>query len=80
MTAHYVFLDPDGTGDWTLQLVERLDEIVSRAPMWKTVPGVGTDEMLHFSLDRSRIGQAAEAWVPVLTHYGPGILVSDNCD
>ncbi len=71
---------PMAPEDWTPQLIERLDTIVRRAPMWKTVPGLGTDALLHLSLDRSRIEQAAEAWVPVLMPYGPGILVSDNCD
>ena len=31
-------------------------------------------------LDEDRVDQIVEAWIPVLTPYGPGILMWENCD
>lgn len=33
-----------------------------------------------FELDRSRIGEVYEAWVPVTTADGTGVLLWNNCD
>jgi hypothetical protein len=31
-------------------------------------------------LDRSRFNEITEAWVPVQTPHGPGVLCFENCD
>jgi hypothetical protein len=33
-----------------------------------------------FELDRSRINELYEAWAPVTTADGPGVLLWNNCD
>ena len=34
----------------------------------------------HLVLDESRLSEADEAWVPVMTPDGPGVLVRENSD
>ncbi|MCY1030791.1 DUF6210 family protein [Corallococcus sp. BB11-1] len=66
---------------WTPSHFERLALLVSRVPMWHaTHPDQVLGERLHLALDRERLDEVTEAWVPVLTPYGPGILVFENCD
>lgn len=38
------------------------------------------DHKYQLRLDRSRISEIAEAWIPVHTPDGPGVLLYDNCD
>lgn len=64
---------------WTHERVARLAELVKRVPMWRTTPE-GEDQRLHLTLDEAQLGEATEAWLPVLTPYGAGTLVFDNCD
>ncbi|MCY1042984.1 DUF6210 family protein [Corallococcus sp. bb12-1] len=66
--------------DWSAWRFEHLAALVSRVPMWRTQLHENSDERLHLALDRERLDEVTEAWVPVLTPYGPGILVFDNCD
>jgi hypothetical protein len=42
----------------------------------------GLDEEIDskLRLDLSRVDEIAEAWVPVVTPHGPGVLLFDNCD
>lgn len=40
----------------------------------------GGYEMRQFELDRLRLADGREAYVPVLTPDGPGLLVWNNCD
>ncbi|MFJ4847177.1 MULTISPECIES: DUF6210 family protein [unclassified Streptomyces] len=62
---------PDGERD-------RLGEIVGAVVYWACD---GTAEEPHpLRLDESRIREADEAWVPVITPDGPGVLVWFNSD
>ncbi|MDX8149202.1 DUF6210 family protein [Lentzea sp. BCCO 10_0061] len=40
----------------------------------------GTTELTVLRLDESRIREADEAWIPVITPDGPGLLVWCNSD
>lgn len=61
---------------------ERLDQLrklVEGFPYWKSLSSLDESrEALRF--DESRLGELAEAWIPVLTPDGPGVLLAQNCD
>lgn len=40
----------------------------------------GHDLRSKLQIDHSRISELAEAWIPVLTPNGPGVLLYKNCD
>ncbi|MGM1060082.1 DUF6210 family protein [Saccharothrix sp. Mg75] len=51
------------------------------SPTSPTGRATGHDEEPHpLLLDGSRMSEADEAWVPVLTPDGPGVLVWSNSD
>jgi hypothetical protein len=61
---------------------ERRDELrsaVAAIPFWHNRDD-GTEVRGHLVLNESRLGEVVEAWVPVVTPDGPGILIWDNCD
>ena len=59
---------------------ERLAALVATVPYWQCSLDVVGDRRLPLALDRSRIDEICEAWVPVVTPDGPGILLYGNCD
>lgn len=59
---------------------ERLAALVATVPYWKIHLDGVRDARLPLALDRSRIDEICEAWVPVVTPDGPGILLYANCD
>jgi hypothetical protein len=63
---------------WTPVRTDRLAELVSRVPMWRTSEHLERDDRLYLALDRDQLEEATEAWVPVLTPHGPGVLVFEN--
>lgn len=63
---------------WPTVFLDRLDAAVSDIVMWKTSPDDAKTERRALRLDRERLGELTEAWLPVLTPYGPGILLSKN--
>ena len=65
--------------DWTTDLMESLSELVSTIPCWFTFDD-GEDRHEFLQLDKDRIVECVEAWVPVLTPYGPGVLLFENSD
>ncbi|MFJ5235125.1 DUF6210 family protein [Kitasatospora sp. NPDC088391] len=58
--------------DWPPDLLDRLRTAVTAHHYG--APGV------PLALDESRLPEADEAWLPVLTPDGPGTLVWENCD
>ena len=41
----------------------------------------GRDPLVEWlALDRDRLGELTEGWIPVTSPYGPGVLFHDNCD
>jgi hypothetical protein len=67
---------------WTPEALEELSGLVEQIAFWKTHSDASgkDDEPHHLRLDRARIGELTEAWVPVSTVYGPGVLVFANSD
>jgi hypothetical protein len=65
--------------NWTTDLIKSLSDLVSTIPCWHTVDD-GGDRREFLQLDRDRIAECVEAWVPVLTPYGPGVLLFENSD
>ena len=59
--------------------VAALRHAVSKIPFWYTDAG-GELRRAQLELDTSRLGEAVEAWVPVITPQGRAVLVWPNCD
>lgn len=60
--------------------LEALGRLVERIPFWHRTPE-GEDRRGGMKLDRARLEEElAEAWIPVLTPDGPGVLLYPNCD
>jgi len=59
--------------------VDRLAGLVAGLPFWTRRPE-GKVSRDGLALDRSRDGEVAEGWAPVLTPDGPGVLLWTNCD
>ena len=57
----------------------QLRDLVGSVPFWTYDEG-GGEVRAPLELDDSRPGELAEAWVPVLTPDGPGVLMWNNCD
>ena len=63
-TPRFVFLHPDGV-----------------AEDWLYWACDGHDEQSHdLKLDESRMPEADETWLPVITPDGPGVLMWNNSD
>jgi len=61
--------------------LDRLNEAVSAIPCWKTqLHGSGEDQREPLVVDETRLDEVCEAWVPVVTPNGPGVLLWSNCD
>ena len=65
--------------EWNAKLMNELAEIVATIPCWKTNLD-GHDERGRLKLDENRIQECIEAWIPVSTPYGNGILTLKNSD
>lgn len=59
---------------------QRLRELVAAVPYWVVGDNGKGDAREHLTVDDARLGELAEAWVPVTTPDGPGVLMWDNCD
>jgi hypothetical protein len=70
---------PRGENRWSEPTLARLEELVAAQRIWHKDPaGHYIPEELR--LDRARIGDATEAWIPVTTYFGPGFLTWQNSD
>lgn len=68
-----------GENRWSEPTLTRLEELVSEKRIWHKDP---TERYVpeRLGLDRDRVGQLTEAWVPVLSSFGPGFLIWQNSD
>jgi hypothetical protein len=64
---------------WTEDRLVRLELLLKQIPIWKTRRD-GEDARLHLTLDRTRISELTEAWIPVASPYGPALLLFANSD
>jgi hypothetical protein len=72
----------DATGE-TLrpERLEQLRKAIASIPCWETFPpNKGEDRQEPLQIDETRLAELCEAWVPVLTANGRGILLWANCD
>jgi hypothetical protein len=58
--------------------LDTLRALVEEIAYWSSVDGRDLKAQLH--IDESRIAELAEAWIPVQTPDGLGVLVYTNCD
>lgn len=66
---------------WKEATVQKLATLVQEIPFWQTCKdGFGEDKRALLELDTEKLGDLTEAWVPVKTVYGPGVLVFKNSD
>jgi hypothetical protein len=68
--------------DWLPETVKALARLVAEIPCWLTFPDEDEDktQRLFLKLDEDRMGGCVEAWIPVITPYGKGILTLGNSD
>lgn len=59
--------------------VGALRNAVSKIPFWH-IDAAGETHRTRLEINDTRLAEAVEGWVPVLTAVGPGILVWPNCD
>jgi len=60
--------------------LERLRRLVQEVPFWTCNDGGNIDERTFLEVDDERLEDITEAWVPVLTADGRGVLMWANCD
>jgi hypothetical protein len=65
---------------WTEDRIRELAGLVAQVPCWLTQPEGEDDERHLLVLDEGRLDECVEAWIPVRTPYGRGILVLENSD
>jgi hypothetical protein len=67
---------------WFPGTIKALARLISEIPCWLTFPYEGEDntQRLFLKLDEERMEECIEAWIPVITPYGKGILTLDNSD
>lgn len=58
--------------------LEALGLLVHEIPYWSSTED--HDVKSQIQIDHSRIPELAEAWIPVQTPDGPGVLLYKNCD
>lgn len=66
-------------GELKPEAIQNLADAVAKLECWLSSKTHG-DTCHQLSLDASRIEDCVEAWIPVITPYGPGILISANSD
>jgi hypothetical protein len=69
----------EAASTWPAERVDELAALVERVAFW-SITADGDNLRGHLSLDRARLSECIEAWVPVFTPDGPGILTFDNSD
>ncbi len=70
---------PAGGNQWTSGKINELDALVAQVPYWTRLPE-GIDSRHVLALDRDRAVDLTEAWVPVDTPDGKGVLIFKNSD
>ena len=59
--------------------IDQLRRLVANVPYFFEISD-GSCERLFLEFDDSRINECVEAWIPIKTKYGQGILTLDNSD
>lgn len=72
-----------GTGrEWSTRVLDLLRIAVAEFAAYDSSDRAASDQLwpVPLALDESRLGEVDEAWVPVVTPDGPGVLVWENSD
>jgi hypothetical protein len=64
---------------WKEDRLAKLESLLQEIPAWETRRD-GGDSRQHLTLDRTRLDELTEAWIPVASPYGPAVLLFKNCD
>ena len=64
---------------WADDAISELASLVARVPFWLSQPD-GTSERTTLEIDRNHLDDLTEAWVPVITAQGRGVLLFKNSD
>jgi hypothetical protein len=64
---------------WNPENIRILEGLISQVACWHTNI-TGHDSRHFLQLDQARMHECVEAWIPVHSPYGPGILVLNNSD
>jgi hypothetical protein len=74
--------DSSSGGLWSEAALSELSTLVSQIAFWATFPPSthGDDRREFLQLDLTRLTELTEAWIPVRTAFGSGVLVFANCD
>jgi hypothetical protein len=67
-----------GKVKWKEEWIVELAKLVAEVPCWLT--RANDDVRFALELDENRIDECVEAWIPVRTPYGPGVLTLQNSD
>lgn len=64
---------------WSPAAIGQLQTLVSKVPCWHATPN-GECQPYYLQLDVQKMDECIEAWIPVLTPYGRGVLTLENSD
>ena len=67
-----------GRSDWTEDRVMQLRALIEALPIW--YQNKEESHRTFLQLDEGRMDECCEAWIPVRTPYGPGIVLLANSD
>lgn len=70
---------PTGGNHWSANQLDELAGIVARVPYWSMTED-GTYQRSLLKLDKGRMSEITEAWIPVDTLDGAGTLIFKNSD
>lgn len=69
----------DPSTRWPRALVEALSALIADVRCWRRDDD-GEDRPHALALDEARLDDCVEAWIPVVTPLGPGVLLRPNSD
>jgi len=67
---------------WNDDNIAELEKLIAGVSCWYLDPDGRSvlGDLEYLKLDRERMDECVEAWIPVLSPYGPAILVLHNSD
>jgi len=68
-----------GRSLWAPDTIAQLERLIGEIPCWHSTRG-GADQRHYLKLNAESMDECVEAWIPVLTPYGSGILTLNNSD
>ena len=66
--------------NWPDGAHQELASLVGHVPLWRTTRSDDLTAPAVLELDRTRLVELTDAWIPVRSVYGPGWLLFDNGD